>query len=76
MKERLSVSVPSNFGAENMERLKARLPEIAGDAAARAQFVYDDSLLGGFIVRYQNRAYDASLKSRLEQVRSRLVSGD
>ncbi len=76
MKDRIIVTVPKNFGERNLEKLKSRLETLTGEGAQRMQFVWDDTLLGGFVVRWKNRVYDASLKARLEQVRQKLATGE
>ncbi len=76
MKDAIVVTVPENFGQANLERLKIRLMALTGESVQRIRVVQDDSLIGGFVVRYHNRVYDASLKTRLEQVRVRLATGE
>lgn len=76
MKDRIIVTVPKNFGERNLEKLKSRLETLTGESAQRMQFVWDDALLGGFVVRWKNRVYDSSLKARLEQVRQKLATGE
>lgn len=76
MKTTIDVAIPENFGDANLERLKIRLMTLTGESVQRMRIVYDNSLIGGFVVRYHNHVYDASLKTRLEQVRGLLATGE
>lgn len=76
MKETIVVSVPDNFGDANLERLKIKLISLTGESVQRIRVLRDNSLIGGFVVRYHNHVYDASLKTRLEQVHTQLATGE
>ena len=76
MKETIVVTVPDNFGDGNLERLKIRLLAMTGESVRQMHVVRDNSLIGGFVVRYHHHVYDASLKTRLEQVRTKLAMGE
>jgi F-type H+-transporting ATPase subunit delta len=40
-----------------------------------ADFAQDDNLLGGFVVRFRDTVYDASIKHQLEKLKQNLISG-
>ena len=67
------IVIPENFGAENLEKLKARMQQIEREPL-RVQVCYDNSLLGGFVVFMHGYVYDASIRDRLEQVRQKLAA--
>ncbi|MEG1560337.1 MAG: F0F1 ATP synthase subunit delta [Clostridia bacterium] len=77
MKERIIITVPGDFGEKNLDLLKSRIEKMTGDSTIKnIQVVYDEALIGGFVVRMRNRVYDASLKTRLEQVKEKLATGE
>ena len=56
---------------EGRDAISARIGVLTGDRV-ELQEVVDESLIGGVAVRVGDRLYDASLRSRLERLRSRL----
>jgi F-type H+-transporting ATPase subunit delta len=59
---------------EQRTAVSARLAEITGDKIEMNEVV-DEALIGGIAVRIGDRLYDASVRSRLERLRTRLTAG-
>jgi F-type H+-transporting ATPase subunit delta len=57
---------------EEKEQLEAKLAQMLG-ATPVVQYLRDPDLIGGFSVQIGDRVYDLSLKTRLRQLRSRLI---
>ena len=76
MKRRVILAVPANFGGENIAHLKARLHRATGTPVQSMQVETDDTLLGGFKIYMGNHGEDASLKTRLSEVRDLLARGE
>ncbi len=56
-----------------IEGIKNFLKKKEGAKDARIRFVQDDSLIGGFVLRYKDREYDWSLAGRIKGLRNNLV---
>lgn len=62
------------LGPDEVQALTARLQEMTG-AKVTLETAVDPDLLGGLIVRIGDRLIDASVRGRLERLRSRLAAG-
>jgi F-type H+-transporting ATPase subunit delta len=60
--------------AEETEALRKRIAEIAG-GQTELEIKVDESLIGGLTVRIGDNLIDASVRGRLERLRSQLVAG-
>ena len=54
------------------EALRARLGQLTG-SSVRLQFAVDEELIGGAVTRIGSTVYDGSVRSRLEQIKRRMV---
>jgi F-type H+-transporting ATPase subunit delta len=58
---------------EQREALSERLAQLAGEKVEMNEVV-DEALIGGIAVRIGDRLYDASVRSRLERLRTRMTA--
>ncbi|HST53338.1 MAG TPA: ATP synthase F1 subunit delta [Pyrinomonadaceae bacterium] len=54
------------------EALRARLSKMTGNMV-RLQFEVDDALIGGVVTRIGSTLYDGSVRSRLQQMKQRMI---
>jgi F-type H+-transporting ATPase subunit delta len=59
--------------AEQQQAVSERLAQLTGKTVEMNEVV-DESLIGGIAVRIGDRLYDASVRSRLERLRARLMA--
>ncbi len=59
---------------DETEALQKRIAEIAG-GKTELEIKIDESLIGGLTVRIGDNLIDASVRGRLERLRSQLVAG-
>lgn len=64
----------SPLGPDEVRAVTARLQELTG-AKVTLETAVDPDLLGGLVVRIGDRLIDASVRGRLERLRSRLATG-
>ena len=67
------VVVAPSFTPGNLEILKKRLEKYAGEPV-QMQVRRDEGLIGGFVVYMRSWVYDASVRSRLETIRTALAA--
>jgi ATP synthase F1 delta subunit len=68
------VTTPTPLAADELEAVRARIQQLAGTTVdIRAEV--DPDLLGGITVRLGDRLLDASVRGRLERLRSQLLAG-
>ena len=67
-----SVSSVVPLSAEQLKSLGSRLDKMTGKKVMVQQHL-DETLLGGFVVKLQDRVWDASLRNRLEKLRQSLI---
>lgn len=60
------------LSAEQLKSLTAQLNKLTGKKVVVQQHL-DESLLGGFVVKLQDRVWDASLRNKLEKLRQNLI---
>ena len=67
------LTVPTEVSEHTIKRLRSLLADKTGD---NVEFVVetDPSIIGGFIMEYDTYCYDASLRTRLQQVKRQLIS--
>jgi F-type H+-transporting ATPase subunit delta len=58
---------------EQQQAISARVAQLTGEKVEMNEVV-DDSLIGGIAVRIGDKLYDASVRSRLERLRARLMA--
>ena len=67
------VRTPLRLEAEQREAVATRLGQLTGEQVEMNE-VIDESLIGGIAVRIGDRLYDASVRNRLERLRTRLTA--
>jgi F-type H+-transporting ATPase subunit delta len=74
--KRVTVHVKTAFPLEEnqLQALRDRLAQLTG-ASPTLQVTTDPELIGGLVVQFGDQRLDVSLKSRLEQLRQRLIEG-
>jgi F-type H+-transporting ATPase subunit delta len=70
----VSVTTPAPLSKGDLAAIGARAEELAGGAVELTAQT-DPSLLGGLTVRIGDRLIDASVRGRLERLRTRLLQG-
>ncbi|HWQ58440.1 MAG TPA: F0F1 ATP synthase subunit delta [Clostridia bacterium] len=73
LKGELYVAGP--FGEEQLAIVQARFSRLLG-AEVAFEVTRDESLIGGFLALVDGKAYDASVSSRMKDVRRFLVAKD
>ena len=68
------VTSAAPLNAEQTEALQKRIAEIAG-GKTELEIKIDEALIGGLTVRIGDNLIDASVRGRLERLRSQLVAG-
>lgn len=61
--------------SEDLKEVLLKKFEIIFNKKIEADFSQDDNLLGGFVVRFRDTVYDASIKHQLEKLKQNLISG-
>jgi F-type H+-transporting ATPase subunit delta len=69
---RVRTAVP--LAADQLETLKSRLARLLA-ATPILEIATDSKLIGGLVIEVGDNRFDASVKSRLEQLRQRLLEG-
>jgi len=67
-------TTPVALSTEEVAAVRAKLESMTG-ATVSLETAVDPSLIGGLTVRVGDRLYDASVRGRLERLRSQLVAG-
>lgn len=69
----VDVTVAERLGDDQIEDVRRRVGEALGKEAVVHQYV-DESILGGIILRVQDRQIDASLRQQLRALRRNLIA--
>ena len=64
----------SPLDRNDIGRIEKRLGEITGKTVVTSAVVTDENLLGGMVVSVGNTVYDGSVRTRLEEMKRRLVN--
>jgi len=59
----------------SIARIEARLGKITGKTVVASSVETDENLLGGIVVSVGNTIYDGSVRTRLEEMKRRLMAG-
>ena len=69
----VDVTVAQRLSADELEQVRQRVSEALGKNAVVHQYV-DEDIIGGLVLRVQDRLIDASVKYQLEAMRERLLA--
>ena len=69
---RAEVTVAEPLSNDHVDALKSALAEIAGSKTVEVDVKVDPSIIGGLIVKLGSRMVDASLKTKLNSIRTRM----
>jgi F-type H+-transporting ATPase subunit delta len=72
-KVEVDVTVAKKLGREQLAEVKERVGEALGKDAVVHQYV-DPDIIGGLVLRFEDRLIDASVKYQLEAMRERLLA--
>ena len=68
----VDVTVAQRLGPDQLEQVRQRVSAALGRNAVVHQYV-DESIIGGLVLRVQDKLVDASVRFQLEQMRRRLL---
>ena len=68
----VDVTVAQRLDAEQLEQVRQRVSQALGRTAVVHQYV-DESIIGGLVLRVQDKLIDASVRFQLDQMRRRLL---
>jgi F-type H+-transporting ATPase subunit delta len=68
----VDVTVAQRLDAGQLEQVRQRVSQALGRAAVVHQYV-DESIIGGLVLRVQDKLIDASVRFQLDQMRRRLL---
>lgn len=66
------VSSAAKLTGEQREKIEKRLKSVTGYESFQMYYSVDESLIGGLVIRVDNRVVDSSLKTQLERMAGRL----
>ncbi|WP_428939410.1 ATP synthase F1 subunit delta [Fontivita pretiosa] len=69
----VDVTVPQKLSGELLEEVRRRVSAALNKDAVVYQYV-DDSIIGGLVLRVQDKLIDASVKAQLEMLKRRLLA--
>jgi len=69
----VDVTVAQRLTAEELEEVRRRVSEALGKEAVVHQYV-DDSIIGGLLLRVQDRLIDASVRSQLRALKNQMLA--
>ncbi len=69
---RAEVTVAEELKDEHVTALKEALAQVSGGQTVEIEVKVDPSILGGLIVKLGSRMVDASLKTKLNSIRTRM----
>jgi F-type H+-transporting ATPase subunit delta len=72
-KVEVDVTVAQKLAPEQLEEVRQRVSQALGKEAVVHQYV-DESIIGGLILRVQDKLIDASVRSQLRTMRERLLA--
>lgn len=70
---RVQVTVAGELAAEELAQVQQRISQAMGKSAIVEQKV-DDSIIGGIVLRVEDKIIDGSVRSQLEAIRRQLIS--
>jgi F-type H+-transporting ATPase subunit delta len=73
-KVEVDVTVARRLGPDELEHVRQNVSRALGKDAVVHQYV-DESIIGGLVLRVQDRLIDASVRHQLEAMRGRLLAG-
>ncbi len=66
----VTLTTVSNLSQQAMQAIKARVAGLVGENKdINLEIRHDDSLIGGFVVEYEDKRFDASVKHQLEKIK-------
>jgi F-type H+-transporting ATPase subunit delta len=68
----VDVTVAQRLDAAQLEQVRQRVSQVLGRTAVVHQYV-DESIIGGLVLRVQDKLLDASVKFQLDQMKRRLM---
>jgi len=74
---RVIEAVISSFSSLNKNTealLRDYIQKVSGAQEIETTFTIDKSILGGVVIKYGDRIFDAGLKSRLEKLKEKIIS--
>ena len=72
-KVEVDVTVAQRLSPDQLEQVRRRVSEALGKDAVVHQYV-DENIIGGLVLRVEDRLIDASVKNQLEAMRARLLA--
>jgi F-type H+-transporting ATPase subunit delta len=69
----VDVTVAQKLGAEQLEAVRQRVSEALGKDAVIHQYV-DESIIGGLLLRVQDKLIDSSVKTQLQSLRQQMLA--
>ena len=69
----VDVTVAERLGPEELEEVRRRVSEALGKEAVVHQYV-DEAIIGGLLLRVQDRLIDASVRSQLRALRTQMLA--
>jgi F-type H+-transporting ATPase subunit delta len=69
----VDVTVAQRLSADQLEQVRQRVSQALGKNAVVHQYV-DEDIIGGLVLRVEDRLIDASVKYQLEAMRERLLA--
>lgn len=69
----VDVTVPQKLSSELLEQVRRKVSAALNKDAVVYQYV-DDSIIGGLVLRVQDKLIDASVKAQLEAIKRRLLA--
>jgi F-type H+-transporting ATPase subunit delta len=72
-KVEVDVTVAHRLSADELEQVRRRVGEALGKEAVVHQYV-DESIIGGLVLRVQDRLIDASVRSQLRAMREQMLA--
>jgi F-type H+-transporting ATPase subunit delta len=73
-KVEVDVTVAQRLSDDQLEQLRQRVSESLGKQAVVHQYV-DEAILGGLVLRVQDRMIDASVRNQLRSMRQQVLAG-
>ncbi len=69
---KLTVTTASELALEQREKVEATFSKKLGDKVS-AQYLIDETILGGIIVFDGEKVYDGSVKTKLDNIKSEII---
>lgn len=58
---------------EGTEKIKENILSYIGESNIKTEFKKDPEIIGGFVVKFKNKVYDASLNNQIEKLKRSLL---